>query len=197
MRLIALLITILFGAFYASIEVFKRKYNIPSEYTRKIAHLFSGIGSLLASHFLSKGEFLSIACLFLLLFSVLYLKKKAQFLQIKTRRTYGEITFPLGLITLAYFLYSEKQLFMYGILTLALPDVLAGLTGYYIGSKKKTFWGSLVYLFSAAVLLFTGFNLMQALILAFFLTIVEYLTPYGFDNLSVPVGYILVVGLLF
>ena len=197
MRLITLLTIILFGTFYALIEFFKRKYNIPSEYTRKIAHLSSGMGSLLASYFLNKGEFLAIGFLFFILFSILYSKKKAQFLQVKTRKTYGEITFPLGLIALAYFLYLEKQLFLDGILTLAIPDVLAGLTGYYIGSKKKTFWGSLVYLFTTVVLLLTGFTLIQTLVIAFFLTIIEHLTPYGFDNLSVPIGYILAVSLLF
>lgn len=197
MRLTAILITILFAAFYISLEFFKRKYKIPSEYTRKLAHLFSGVGSLFASYFLNQKEFLGIVFLFFVLFFILYFKKGLAFLQIKTRKTYGEVMFPLGLAVLGYFLYSEKELFMYGMLILAIPDVLAGLIGYHLGKNKKSFWGSLTYFASSLTLLITCFNPAKALVLSSFLTLVEYLSPYGFDNLTVPLCYLLIIHSLF
>ncbi|OQX51056.1 hypothetical protein B5M47_02050 [candidate division CPR3 bacterium 4484_211] len=197
MRLIAVIITILFTLFYGSLEIIKRKFNLHAEYTRKLAHCFSGIGALFSSFFLKQDEFLEIVFFFLLIFTLLYSKKSLKSISLKNRKTFGEIAYPLGLASLAYFVYHQHKIFIYGLLLLSFPDTLAGLIGRHFNPKRKTLAGSLAYFLSTLIIFATGFPWNTSLPFAILLTFIEYISPYGLDNFSIPLVYSLLATQLF
>ena len=197
MQAIKLIPTILFFlSFYLSLEMFKRKFNIHSEVTRKLAHLLSGFFAILFSYFLNKNEFIIAALIFFGFFSVARTKKFLKSINIDHRKTYGEIFYPLGLIALAMGLYHTKNLFIIGVLILAIPDTIAGYIGFKLGKKNKSFLGSLAYFSISLIILLLSLGLRSSILFASILTLVEFIFPLGLDNLSVPLIYCLLVFIL-
>lgn len=188
--------TLFFLSFYLFLETLKRKFNIHSEITRKLAHLLSGLFAILFSYFLNKNEFIIAALIFFGFFSIAHTKKFLKSINVNHRRTYGEIVYPLGLIALAMGLYYTKSLFIIGVLILAIPDTIAGYIGFKLGKKSKSFLGSLAYFLTSLVILLLGLNLRTSILFASILTLVEFASPLGLDNLSVPLIYYLLIFVL-
>lgn len=192
MQLIKLAATIFFFLFfYLSLEIFKRRFNIQSEITRKLAHLLSGILAVLFSNFLNKNEFLFVTLIFFGFFLVAHLKKFLKSINISHRKTYGEIAYPLGLIILAFSLYHLRELFIVGVFILAIPDTIAGYLGFRLGKKNKSFIGSSAYFLTALTILILKLNPTTSILFASILTLTEFISPLGLDNLSVPIIYCL------
>lgn len=192
-----LVVFLLFYAFYIFLEVFQRRFKIAGEYTRKIAHVITGLGAILAYQFLTQREFIFVTFIFLLIFVVSYKKRFFNSIHSVGRKTYGEITYPLGILLIAVFTYNTPKNFIYGILLLAIPDVIAYLAGKgkNVGNKK-TYRGSFAYFISAFLILITGFSPLYAVLMALLLAVVEFISPYGSDNLSVPLAYVLLTAIL-
>jgi phytol kinase len=124
-----------------------------------------------------------------------------------SRRTYGEVLFPLGIAVLAL-ACSSPMPFAYGVLVLGLGDGLAALVGERFGRRRvplfqtrKTLWGTgsfLVVCFLVGVVLLTAtgvasaYALLASALMALALTPVELALTYGLDNVALP----LVAGLL-
>jgi phytol kinase len=183
---------LLFYAFYVLLEVFQRKLKIAGEYTRKIAHVITGLGTIFAYQFLTQKEFIFVTSIFLLIFIISYKRKIFNSIHQVERKTYGEITYPLGIMLIALVTYDIKILFIYGVLLLAIPDVSAYLAGRMISKNiKKTYWGSFAYFITALIILITGFDPINAILIAAMLSLTEFISPYGLDNLTVPLIYTL------
>lgn len=181
--------TFFFLFFYLSLEIFKRKWKVHAEYTRKIAHFGSGIAAIFFSSYLNVKEFIFVTLIFLGVFLVARFKKLFKAINISHRQTYGEVVYPLGLIVLATSLYHIKKLFVIGVLILAVPDTLAGWIGFKLNKKGKSVIGSLVYFLTASIILALNLGLKTSILLAFILTLVEFISPLGLDNLSIPLAY--------
>jgi phytol kinase len=104
--------------------------------------------------------------------------------------------YPLSLIVLAFFLYEQKLYFIVGILLLAISDAAAGLIGRFIAKDKKTDVGSVVFFIVSFIILLTGFGVVDALFVALILAFVERISPYGFDNLTIPLAYLFMLAVL-
>ena len=126
-----------------------------------------------------------------------------------SRKTLGSYILPVAIYLVFYLSNSWHSLliFVLPILILGLSDPLAGLSGVYYKSStrnitllrydfEKTVLGSFVFFLSAllisAVTLFSfGFELQKviffSMVMAVSTTIVELISPFGLDNLSVPV----------
>lgn len=190
-------ITAIFLLFFFALELFKRRYGIRAEFTRKFAHVLTGFGAILTSFVLGKWSFILITFFFFLVFFGTYKKKVFQAINLDKQKTYGEIFYPLGLISLAILLYSQRTLFIIGILLLAIPDAVSWLIGYRFKKKGKSLLGSLGYFLTTAVILLTfSFRFDQVILLSLILTFTEFLMPLGFDNLVVPLVYGAIVSFL-
>jgi len=192
MQLIKIIITtVFFLFFYGFLEVFKQKFKVKSEITRKLAHLLSGAFAVLFSFFLNKTEFIFVTSLFFVFFLIAYNKKLLKSINISSRKTYGEIVYPLGLIVLTVGLYHLKKQFIIGVLILAIPDTIAGCVGFKLRKKSKSLAGSLAYFFTTLILLLFNLNLASSILFAFILALIEFISPFGLDNLSIPIAYYL------
>lgn len=190
MSIIRLIIpTSFFLCFFFILEIFKRKVKIHAEYTRKIAHLCTGLAAILFSYWLKANEFILVTSIFFVFFLVARSKKFLKAINIHHRITYGEVTYPLGLIVLSLNLYQLKKIFITGVLILAVPDAIAGIAGFKLQKKRKSLIGSLIYFLVALVILCLNPNLKNSVLLAFILTLVEFISPWGLDNFTVPLIY--------
>ncbi|OGG03531.1 hypothetical protein A2W14_03020 [Candidatus Gottesmanbacteria bacterium RBG_16_37_8] len=177
------------------VETIKRKSKCSSEITRKILHVFSGIGVIYWSNYLTKNEFIFVTCIFLFLFIINLRKKMLHSLIITNRKTYGEVTYLLGLLIYSLLLYSQRNYFILGILVLMLPDAIAGLANHFLNKPYK----EMVHIFSYALLTFLitilFLPLHLSLLFVLILTFVEFYSSYGLDNFTVPLAFSLVVRL--
>lgn len=197
--------------FLVFMEVFSRKLKVRGEVSRKIIHVV--VGSFIAfwPFFMPVRtvRLLSLALLVGIIFSKFFHIFKS--IHAVRRFTIGEILFPIG-IGLAALLTQSKWIFAAAVLHVSLGDGFAALIGMHFTKKPghykvlgqvKTIAGSLTFfLISAAitawVILFSHAGFSQAawpviIYLPILVTLLENLSPYGTDNLLLP---LLVVGVL-
>ena len=179
--------------FYLSLEGIQRKYKVRTEITRKIAHVCSGVFAILFSYILYRNEFIVVSLLFFFFFLFTYFTKSLKSISVSDRRTIGEITYPLGVIVLAMSLYGAKWVFIGGLLILAVPDAVAGLVGLRLRQTGKSAIGSMSYFICSLIILAFLRDPLTAAGIAAVLTLIEMISPFGFDNLTVPIGYLLLV----
>lgn len=195
-------------------EYLWRKKGVRGERIRKAVHVPVGIYVAFWPWMISWQaiQLLSIVLLVLVFVSKSFNLFHA--LSAVGRRTYGEIFFSAS-IGLCALLTTNKVFFMVAMLHLALADGLAAIIGRLYGRKwkytvfgqEKTIIGSMVFwLLSMAIL---GLGLLPAadvisfqdyiLIIALLppvLTLIENVTPLGFDNVTVPATVIIVLNVL-
>jgi phytol kinase len=202
------LVASLFIALCAGVEVLTHRAGVLSpELARKLAPMSSAALAALLPLVLGFEE---IALLGLLFAGVMLTSQRLGiFTAIHgvSRRTYGEILFPLGIAVLAIACPSPLP-FAYGVLVLGLGDGLAALVGERYGRRpiphlqtRKTLWGTAAFLavcfaLGVPLLVATGaspaYAIAAAAAMAITLTPIELFLTYGLDNLALP----LVAGLL-
>lgn len=131
--------------------------------------------------------------------------------------SYGTVLYPISmcvLVILSYCVYKDVRIGGIGMIALAYGDGLAAVIGtkypygrFSIFKNKKSLSGCLtmfivsfllIYLYLTATNLFPfqTNGIIIVAIISFISTIAEILTPYGFDNLSVPIISVLAFRLL-
>jgi dolichol kinase len=190
-----LMVGLLFLCFFIALELIKRHFRIDAEFTRKFAHIFGGACVLISINYISKSEFIILTTFFLIGLSISHRAKLLKSFTELPRKTYGEITYLLGLAILGYLFFDTRNIFICGILLLMFPDSIAGLIGYHINKNKKTLVGSAVYFIITVIILMMFFPIYSVILTAIVLTLVEYFSSYGFDNLTVPIAYTLLIKL--
>lgn len=187
---------------YVSEVILIRRHNVKSELSRKLVHMAHGLAAASWAFFLPYKTIIFIELLFFA--SVLVVKRARVFKGLSNvgRKTWGEIFFPLGVISVAL-MNPNKWIFAAAVLHLALADALAALVGtiygqkeYFVFRQRKTIEGSLAFwLVSAAIIIWLfsmaplSFNHAGAIILLLPLmaAMLENIGAYGTDNLIVPV----------
>ena len=171
-------------------ELATRRWRISPELTRQYIHLLSGVAAVFFAIVLAREELIGLSVLFLagLLFSKRLLL--LQSIHRVRRATWGEIFFPAG-VGLAAVLYlpHSPQLYSLAVLIMALSDSLANLIGTRFARRRLLFGKSLVgsTAFFVCTLALSLFFLRPApaVLLATLATVVEALSPYGSDNLTI------------
>jgi len=208
-----IIITILFFAgfwciIYAA-EYLHRHYAINPEYTRKMAHSLSTLASLIFIFTIKSHWYILILGVFFFLL-LLAAKRKNIFKSIDAvnRNTAGSYLLPLSVYAVFYISRTSGNnlIFILPILLLGISDPLAGFIGIYFKkhTKKinlfnyqldKTILGSSVFFISTLVISLITFylfdyELSKLLFLSIFIamatTVTELLSPFGTDNLTVP-----------
>ena len=194
-------LVVLFLALCVGAELLSRRVQLAPELLRKLVHMSAAV---VAAFLPLVVSFTEIAVLGVLFAGVMALSARLRVFNAihgVSRRTYGEVYFPLGITVLALVCPSALS-FAYGVLVLGLADGLAALVGERLGRRavpllqtRKTLWGSgtfLVVCFALGAVLLIGagmsppFASLAAAAMALALTPVELSLEHGLDNLVLP-----------
>lgn len=190
----------LFIIIFILTEVLRGIFHIGSETTRKIAHVLSGVVALTLPFLISREEALFVAGVFLLFLILSTRTSLLRSVHTVQRRTYGAYLYPITLALLAWMTWkSNVPAYTYAVLTLSLADAGAGILGRGRLDLQSVFpsqsnRGTLVFFF---ITILIGFGVLFAFSLAtpwywifasaLILALVERYSPFGTDNLTVPI----------
>jgi phytol kinase len=208
-----LLLEVVLGIFMIVVfaEILWRTKILEGELSRKLIHIL--VGSFAASW----GFFLEDTQIYLLagaMFLVVLLSRLLgvfQSIHSVSRKTWGELFFPLGIAASAL-LSDSPWVFMAAVLHVGLADGLAAVVGsryikkhgYKVFKQQKTVVGTLVF-FNASVfiilltILFAADlqgNVLIILLVPLMATVIENIAHYGADDVLVPVVVTLLLGSL-
>lgn len=186
----------------AGIEICKRRFSIPTLYTRRIIHMGTAVVAGIAPWFVTKDELVVASLIFAIFLLVLHFSSLLSAIHDVERKTFGDVYLPLSVaLSAQLFLPNHLMAFQFGIFIMGISDPIAGLVGEKFGKHvftvcgiRKSLEGSLAFFISALILLFLfvpnyGYLLI---IIPAVLTCVEFLLIYGLDNLVLPIaaGYL-------
>lgn len=194
-------------------EILWRTNRVHIEVSRKIVHMGTGVIIAFWPLYLSWTivQLLSLALLLVVLVS--YKLNIFQSIHAVDRLTKGEILFPVG-VGICALLEPAPWIFTAAILHLALADGLAAITGVKYGKKTrytllshgKSLVGSATFFaVSLAILTSSMFFISHATTPELFgwfiwsalaLTLVENISWYGLDDVTVPVSVIVILTVL-
>lgn len=193
MRFVAAII--LAGLPLLLVEVVSRIRHIKPELSRKLAHVLSSVVTCFFPSFLSLKQIAIIGCIFFIaLVSTRFLRIWKSLYGID-RSSLGELWFPLG-VSAAALLASDSKQFICAILIMGISDSVAALVGQHYGKRlvkvpfQKSVEGSLAFLICSIIILKLVLPLLgplNILLIAAVLTVAEFISPYGADNITVPV----------
>lgn len=189
-------------------EFLWRKNLVRGEFGRKLVHILCGTYVAFWPWFLSFRSVFLISIAFVVV-TILSRKLKIfhAILDIK-RKSAGDVLFAFGVCATAL-VTTNRLIFSAAILFMALADAFAAILGkkygkrsrYYLLGAEKSILGSSVFflttltislvfwvLYQAPVPIFeaVAFFLPLAISLSVLLTVVEAISPYGFDNVLIP-----------
>ena len=179
--------TVGLAASFVVLERLVRTRNVPTEITRRVAHILACLFALLVHAVLPFWLFIVCSVVFA---ALMWLSRHFHvFTSIHKvrRRSLGDVYLPLGIGVAALLGGSDAAVFVAAVLILGLADVAAGLVGDYLRSSRKTWWGSGAFLgVSVIVLALCGFGLVPVIVVALLATATERYSPLGTDNISIP-----------
>jgi dolichol kinase len=181
-------LSLLFGVVFAAIELIKRKFSFPTEIMRRVAHISSGLLVILDYLLLPELPFAIMITLGGVLFFVLSRFKVFTSINNIERHTYGQYVLTFGYLGAYLISLNKPEIFLPSVLILTFADALAGLYGTLTKASARTIFGSVVFfVITLTILISTGTDILPALGIAAAVTLVERVTPLGFDNVSVPI----------
>jgi dolichol kinase len=205
------------GFVLISSELLWRKNIIQGERARKFIHVLAGVWMAFWPFYIPfDGIFvLSAVAITLLMYS--RFTKLFHAIYATKRKTYGDILYGFALLLCSYYGRAD-WVFTVSILILAIADGGAAIVGrlwgsshqYYVFGKqylRKSWHGTAAFLLLTYLCLMIGWliggenvindNLVAALIfLPPFLTFLENVVPYGFDNVTTPLAATLILNSL-
>lgn len=184
-------------------ETLRKWRDYPTEFTRKFVHVGVGmwiVGTVLL--FDSRWWAVIPPFSFILLNYVSYRVSLFKSVETGEKENLGTVYFPLSFCILLLLLWEQPALLVASLMTMTWGDALAALVGrrwgshtFRIGAVTRSLEGSLAML--GATWLAVTFSLWafqgdlamaaaQGLWTALFATLIEAITPWHLDNLSVP-----------
>jgi phytol kinase len=199
-------------------ELLRRRRGYGSDFTRKVIHI--GVGMLAwALPFLFAEPWLFIAACILFMIINLLDWRFGFFaaMSSSSRSNLGTVYFPLAAAVVAYVYWDTPPIMVAALMPLTWGDGLAPVIGkrfgkhtYVIQGTNRSLEGSLGFFFAAlfatwlALWIIPGSPeitpveaFLPALIVAFFTAIVEAITIWGLDNLTVTAAAMIILSLWF
>ena len=193
---------LIYGLLFLSFEVLQKTTFLSSGATRRMIHITSALIALSFPKHLTLNQILFI-CLFFLVF--LLVSKRIALLESihkVERKTWGEIYFPIGIALMAWaFLPAHVRNYEITVLIYGISDVSANLIGTHYGKHsfsifkcKKSWEGSTAFFISIFIILtIFRISLPIAAGISLVTTLAEGFSPFGLDNLTIP----MVISILF
>ncbi len=199
-------------------ELLRRIGHRPLEFTRKFIHIGVGmwvVGTVLL--FQDRSLALIPPASFVVINALSY--RKGTFQAMEERGNLGTVYFPIAFGALIYFFWEQPVLMVAAMMPLTWGDALAAIVGqryghhhYTVGRSTRSLEGSVAMLFwswvSTTLALFLMpyllgqpaasplLALMYGGVVALVCTLVEALSPWGLDNLTIPAAAALTLTLL-
>jgi len=174
---------------FGGLELLVRRASVGSEGTRRVAHVAASAYAVWIHSFLSTAEFIAVAGSFVVLMASSKLLHVLRSIHSTRRRTWGEVYMPLGLLLGAAIAGGNTRAFVAAAVILGVADVAAGLVGDARGSESKTWLGTGAFAVVAiVVLLVLGRGALRSVVLGVGLALVERVSPWGTDNVTIPVA---------
>jgi len=193
------IITILLIAFLC-----KRYFPKKAELSRKIIHIGTGPVILLAWFFDIPKNIAFFSALFITIsLAINYQYRLFPAIEDIERKSFGTIAYGISITTLLLLFWPRHaSSISIGVLSMAFGDGLAGLIGKSINSPKwlvlgqsksiaGTFaMGSVVAITTSIISLTNnlGIQPLEILVISLIATFLEQISPWGIDNLTVPIG---------
>lgn len=193
-------------------EFVRRKVGYSNEASRKLFHIISAFIAVSWAFFLGYKIIITVEIIFIV-FSLLARKYRwFKWLFEVGRESWGEIFYAMGVIFAALFAKSG-WVYAAAILIVGLADAAAALIGRHFGKsneyrvfghKKSVAGSSAFYLVSLSILSlimminpdFASGNWHVIIWLPLVATFIENTSPYGLDNLLVPIVVIAILNLV-
>jgi len=177
------------------LEIVRRTLKLSAERTRRVAHIYSGLCTILYFQLLPGPWFISLVVVSFLGSVISQRFGLLTAIHDVSRKTYGEVFLPIGNFTTYFISQGDPTVFISSILVLTFADSFAGLISDLAKAKKQTVAASLVFFISAAVILTitSGLNLWLSLLTALIVTLIERYSPLGSDNFTIPVSTALLI----
>lgn len=201
-------------------ELLRRLGNRPVEFTRKFIHIGVGIW-VIGTVFLFETWYLALIppATFVVINAISYWQGTFRAMESEDRGNLGTIYFPIAFGALVYYFWSQPVLMVASMMPLTWGDAMAAIYGqryghyhYTIGRRTRSLEGSVAMLFWSWVTTSLALFVMPYLVgkplipwmlaliygggVALVCTLVEAITPWGVDNLTIPAAAALVLGLL-
>lgn len=187
--LLATLVCCAFALYLLVIEIIVRKTRFSPDISRRLTHISSGLFSLYLWNTFSSSIFLVCGVAFLLFISVSYYKRLLWSVHGVKRVTYGEICFPLGILLAFLISWAKPEVFVPSIMVLTFADAAAGIVADLRQKQRPSKLGSIVFFVITVLILAACMqSVPMAIVIAYVVTIVEKLSPYGVDNVTIPVA---------
>lgn len=191
--------------------IFYRYLHLGSEKVRKFIHIFTSLWILIVAYKMESPILMLLGpfC-FIFINAVFVYGGFGKYLGMGDRkRDNGLIYYPLSifvLVLLSILGLCQKEHVVAGILVMGFGDGLAAIVGtefgrhsYKVYSKyKKSLEGSAAMLAVSlsVIMLSTHCNIWVALVVSMVATVLENVTPLGFDNITVPISTALLLEVL-
>jgi phytol kinase len=201
-------------------ELLRRLGHRPVDFTRKFIHI--GVGMwVVGTVLLFETWYLALIppATFVIINAISYLRGTFKAMESEQRGNLGTIYFPIAFGAVIYYFWSQPVLMVAAMMPLTWGDAMAAVFGeryghyrYSVGGQTRSLEGSIAMLFFSWVTTSTALfvmpylvgkpliNWMMALIyggvVALACTVVEALSPWGTDNLTIPAAAVLVLHLL-
>lgn len=208
----AAVVSVLFLAVLGGSELWRSRGNPTPEMTRKFVHFASGAVCLTFSHLFSSHWTVLVLCVGFA--GLMFLSKKFGLLPSVhgvERESQGGLYYPIA-VYLSFFIASRilrPDLYVIGILVLAVSDSLAALVGgrygfklYVVEEDTKSLEGSIIFFLATflavhlILLLLTGVDpavsVLSGIYIALLITAFESISLDGADNLVIPIGTIVI-----
>lgn len=193
----------------------REKSAIDPELSRKLAHILMGLVTLSFPWlFDSSGPVMVLALLSLMLIAAIRFWPPLRSLLGKSilsaeRFTLGEFFFPLGILSAFLLSNGDRMSYLVAVLALTLADPLAAFVGIAVARRRrmllprKSIEGSLAFMLVSGLIAvialnrMAGMSLSDSLLIGFnfglVLALIEALSFWGTDNLTVPMGAVLLM----
>ncbi len=165
--------------------------DVSNEVARKIVHI--GVSNFAFIYlYVFENDLFPVLGLVAFAFINLYIETHSG-----NRRSWGTVEYPLviaGLILVRFFTNADKAYVACALLGMGYGDGFAAIIGKKFGKIKISPFGAKTLAGSLTVLLIVSFicffvgetNLVQSLLIGLVACIAEAFTPFGLDNISVP-----------
>ena len=202
-------------------ELFRRLGGRPVEFTRKVIHVGVGMWAVGTVLLFETWQFAIIPPVtFVLINAFSYWRGTFKSMEGEEAENLGTVYFPIAFAAMIYLFWDQPTLLVTSLMPMTWGDAMAATIGrrwgeytYTIGGSTRSVEGSAAMLFWSWVATFLALLLvpyllrqppldwLPALLFAGLVsaasTLVEALSPWGIDNLTVPAAAAVVLNMLF
>lgn len=184
-----------FGILLVILEILSRKYKLSSEWIRRISHIFAALFTLYFSFHLESFFLLTTIAIFSAVMLTSRILKIFNHIHAVSRTTIGEELLPIGFIAAYLISRGQMGIFVPSILVIGFADPITGIVMQKWGRHSLGIL-TFVVVTIPIILLFAHVSLIVAFIIALCVAVIERVSPYGTDNLSIPTATALLLSFI-